>query len=225
MTQSNRRDFMKTGVALASTLLVKPSFAGAAKVQCPTQSSASYRFFTDVEVAFIRTAVDLIFPKDKYGPSGTEARVDFFIDGQLASDYGAGAWDYMQGPFAPGEKTQGYQLPLSPAKLYRLAIAGLNEALHQQFNKRFDELHMTEAHNLLASWEQGKGEFAEINTRQFFQQLYTNTLEGYYADPVYGGNCGHQVWTHIGFPGATPVLMEAVGLRNKKYKLFPLTIG
>jgi gluconate 2-dehydrogenase gamma chain len=35
----------------------------------------------------------------------------------------------------------------------------------------------------------------------FFPLLVTHTRQGFYADPVYGGNKGHVGWQVIGFPG------------------------
>ena len=36
----------------------------------------------------------------------------------------------------------------------------------------------------------------------FFAQLLENVREGYFADPLYGGNRGMAAWKWIGFPGA-----------------------
>jgi gluconate 2-dehydrogenase gamma chain len=54
-----------------------------------------------------------------------------------------------------------------------------------------------------------------------------NVLEGYFSDPIYGGNKGGAAWKMIGFPGAhydysewvtaynQPVPVEPVGLRGR----------
>jgi len=36
----------------------------------------------------------------------------------------------------------------------------------------------------------------------FFAHLWGSTLEGFFADPVYGGNRDMLSWRMIGFPGA-----------------------
>ena len=35
----------------------------------------------------------------------------------------------------------------------------------------------------------------------FFPLLVTHTRQGFYADPIYGGNKGQVGWATIGFPG------------------------
>lgn len=42
----------------------------------------------------------------------------------------------------------------------------------------------------------------------FFPLLVTHTRQGFYADPIYGGNKGRVGWTTIGFPG--PASLEEV---------------
>ena len=51
------------------------------------------------------------------------------------------------------------------------------------------------------------GEFAEFTwptARGFFTMLRTHTIEGMFADPIYGGNKDFAGWKLIGFPGAQP---------------------
>jgi gluconate 2-dehydrogenase gamma chain len=54
--------------------------------------------------------------------------------------------------------------------------------------------------------------------------LLANTKEGYFADPVHGGNHGMQSWKYIGFPGARASYAEWVDQHNKKYPLGPVSI-
>ena len=34
-----------------------------------------------------------------------------------------------------------------------------------------------------------------------FQAIYTNVMEGLFADPIYGGNKDKAGWSLVGFPG------------------------
>ena len=41
-----------------------------------------------------------------------------------------------------------------------------------------------------------------VDSKVFFTMLLQNTKEGYFADPMYGGNKDMAAWKMIGFPGA-----------------------
>ena len=43
----------------------------------------------------------------------------------------------------------------------------------------------------------------------FFNTLRTHTIEGMFADPVYGGNKDFAGWRLVGFPGAHPAFTPA----------------
>jgi gluconate 2-dehydrogenase gamma chain len=44
----------------------------------------------------------------------------------------------------------------------------------------------------------------------FFESLLGMTIEGYFSDPVYGGNLGMAAWKMIGFPGAYATYYDLV---------------
>ncbi len=60
--------------------------------------------------------------------------------------------------------------------------------------------------------------------RDFFTVLLQNTKEGYFADPMYGGNHGMQAPSYIGFPGARGSYKEWVERYNVRYPLGPVSI-
>ena len=41
-----------------------------------------------------------------------------------------------------------------------------------------------------------------VDSKAFFEMLLQNTKEGYFSDPIYGGNKDMGAWKMIGFPGA-----------------------
>lgn len=61
--------------------------------------------------------------------------------------------------------------------------------------------------------------------RDFFGLLLQNTKEGYFADPMYGGNAGMAAWAYIGFPGARAAYAEWVTRQNERYPLGPVSIS
>jgi len=190
------------------------------------QSTDTFRFFTPPEAAVVVALVDTLIPKDDVGPGGVEVGVPLFIDRELAGAYGCGARMYLDGPFAQGTPQQGYQLPLPPADLYRVGIADLNAwCVRTRGGKTFDQLSATDRTAALKAVEAGEAEFALVPARIFFSILLQNTMEGYFADPMYGGNRNSAVWKMIGFPGAIGMYGDVIEkYRNKRYGVDPKSI-
>jgi gluconate 2-dehydrogenase gamma chain len=59
----------------------------------------------------------------------------------------------------------------------------------------------------------------------FFETLLANTVEGYFADPVYGGNRNMVSWRMIGFPGAYADYVELVDQYDYAFEREPLSIA
>ena len=53
------------------------------------------------EQALVEAIAETIIPSDSNGPGAKEAGAIYFIDRQLAGDYGRSGGMYMQGPFVP----------------------------------------------------------------------------------------------------------------------------
>ena len=59
----------------------------------------------------------------------------------------------------------------------------------------------------------------------FFDALYTITMEGFFSDPVYGGNKNKVSWSMIGFPGLPAVYADKIAKwRDKAYVAAPQSI-
>ena len=59
---------------------------------------------------------------------------------------------------------------------------------------------------MITALEQGKATgFTWPTPQAFFNTLRTHTMEGMFADPVYGGNKDFAGWRLVGFPGAQPL--------------------
>ena len=59
----------------------------------------------------------------------------------------------------------------------------------------------------------------------FFKQLLDNTMEGFFADPIYGGNRDMVSWKMIGFPGARYDYRPYLSKHNQKLDLEPVSIA
>jgi gluconate 2-dehydrogenase gamma chain len=156
---------------------------------------------TATEHAFFVAAADTIIPPDALSPSGSDCGVANFIDRQLAGAYGTGARLYRQGPFPKGKPEQGYQLSLNPREFFRAGVASANEFTRKTWAKDFDRLNEEQRIAALKAMEEGKAEFNGFGSAMFFNALLQITMEGFFADPIYGGNRDMASWKMVGYPG------------------------
>jgi gluconate 2-dehydrogenase gamma chain len=185
-----------------------------------------YTFFTADEVAFIRAVVARLIPADDLGPGALEADVPYFIDQQLAGVYGAGARFYSEGPFGAQTPFQGYQWPLSPAELYQVGIAATDQYCEQTYHKRFVDLDPGKQDEVLNGLQgiAGAVDLKDIPGTPFFTQLLSDTKDGFFADPVYGGNKDMVGWKLVGFPGVAADYAELITRHNQPYVVEPVDI-
>ncbi len=170
----------------------------------PAASGSGYVFFTPTEVALIEAAVGRLIPNDPVGPGAVEANVPFFLDRQLAGKFGQGDHYFLGGPWPKGTPEQGYQTRFNPSQLYRAAIAAIDKYAGDNFNgASFGKLAAEDQDQVLKGLESGEINLdAGVDGKTFFAMLLQNTKEGYFSDPIYGGNKDMGAWKMIGFPGA-----------------------
>lgn len=184
-----------------------------------------YQFLNGDEAAFVETAVDTLIPADDVGPGALELGVAVFIDRQLSSGYGRGDRMYLQGPFIEGTPEQGYQLRMTPSELIRNGILDVNAYTRAQYKTTFDGLSNEDRVTVLTQLEKRQIELPTVPAMYFFNLLLDLTMQGYFADPLYGGNKGKAAWKMIGFPGICNMYADKIeAYRNKKYMSEPLSI-
>jgi gluconate 2-dehydrogenase gamma chain len=220
----SRRSFLKASVvtvALAGTA----DFALADTWPATPLKDYKPVYFTADEWVFIQAATARLIPSEGDGPGAIETRVPVFIDRQLNDYYGRADLWYMAGPHAPeAGADRGWQTPLSPAQLYRKAIPAFNAACEQKYGKAFAALQAAQQDEALTALQKGEIKLgAELSL--FFSTLLANTKEGYFADPIHGGNHGMKAWVYIGFPGARAAFREWPTRHNIKYPLGPVSIN
>jgi gluconate 2-dehydrogenase gamma chain len=236
MTEQNvgRRDFLKTavvgGAAAATTGLAQPQTAQAAEPAAPAAAAAAppapptYEFLNLDEAAFVEALVDHMVPADDLSPKGTDLGINVYIDRALAGAWGKGDRLYMQGPWKRGVPNQGYQLPLTPAELYRAGIAATNAYCRKTYGKTFDRLDEKQREEVLLGLSTAKITFdSGLPVRTFWGTVYQTVMEGMFADPIYGGNRNKAAWRMLGFPGAIAVNRENVAkFRDKEFPNEPV---
>ena len=228
----DRRAFLKSavagGAAAAAVSIPQSAHAQPAAAAATTATaSPGYAFLNPEEAAFVEALVDHMIPADDLTPKGSDIGLNVFIDRALAGGWGKGERLYMQGPWKQGTPSQGYQLPLTPAELYRNGIAASNAHCVKTYKKTFDKLSEAERQEFLLALQGGKVTFDDgLPSRVFFGMMYQTVMEGMFADPMYGGNKDKAGWKMIGFPGVIAVNYQNVEkFRDKAFTVKPVGIA
>src|SRR4051794_865906 len=196
----DRRDFLKGaavgGVAAAgaaatvpidaaqaqqATVTPAPAIAPGAKATVPGAAPpgpAGYTFFDLDEAAFVEALVDHMIPADELTPKGTDLGINIYIDRALAGAWGKGDRLYMQGPWEQGAPSQGYQLPLTPAQLYRAGIEATNAHCGKTYRNTFDRITEAQREEVLTGLSTSKIKFdSGLPVRVFWTTLYQTVME------------------------------------------------
>jgi gluconate 2-dehydrogenase gamma chain len=227
-----RRDFLKA--AAVGTAAALATVAPAPAQTAPTPGAAAdkslepqpWLTLNATEAEFVVAAVDTLIPADELSPSGSDCGVAVFIDRQLAGAFGNGARLYRQGPFLKAKPELGYQLALTPREFFRAGIAAANDFTRKAYGKDFDRLGEQDREAALKVMEAGKGEFPGFCSRMFFDALLQIAMEGFFADPIYGGNRDKASWKMVGYPGLPAAYKEDIKTYfGKKYDKPPRSIA
>jgi gluconate 2-dehydrogenase gamma chain len=234
---TDRRAFLGALAALgASARVAQPAPAPAAlsavhsanhaQSKAPRSPDIGFRFLNEPEIEFLDAALEQLIPSDALGPGAREAGVTRYIDGQLAGAWGAGADQYRQGPWGASSAEFGYQAQLSPQQIYRLGLAAVDEWCVKHHAARFAALPASLRVEVLKSLQHGTLDcHAPPEPQVFFGLLWRNTLEGFFSDPIYGGNAGKAGWKLIGFPGVAAAYGEELKRHNVPYRVAPISIA
>jgi gluconate 2-dehydrogenase gamma chain len=139
-------------------------------------------FFNDDDTATVAAFTERLMPGAPGKPGAKDAGVLNYIDLALSGAY------------------------VDQQDFYRRGLAALDGYCRKTYNAPFAKLDAAKQDEVLGALEQGKASGFTWPTQQaFFNTLRTHTMEGMFADPIYGGNKDFAGWRLIGFPGAQPV--------------------
>ena len=185
----------------------------------------AFGYLTQPEIRFLDAAVARLIPADELGPGAREADVTYFIDQQLCSPWGTFSRAYRMGPWPEGTPQQGFQCPLTPQEIYREAIREINAHCSKAHAKVFSFLTAEQQDAVLRDLEAGRIELQALSAKVFFEFLLKNTVEGFFSDPVHGGNRDKIGWRLIGFPGvASASYVDHAEDHNIPYVVEPVSI-
>jgi gluconate 2-dehydrogenase gamma chain len=138
-------------------------------------------FFNDTDVETVAAFAERLMPGAPDKPGARDAGVLNYIDLALAGAY-ADLQDF-----------------------YRRGLAQLDMYCRKTHGKAFAKLDTARQDEVIKSLEEGKAEeFSWPTAQAFFNTVRTHTMEGMFADPIYGGNRDFAGWRLVGFPGGQP---------------------
>jgi gluconate 2-dehydrogenase gamma chain len=157
-------------------------------------------FFNDENAATVAAFAERLMPGAPGKPGARDANVVNYIDLALAGAY-ADQQDF-----------------------YRRGLAQLDAYCAKAHGKPFAKLSAAQQDEVIGALEQGKaGEFTFPTAQAFFNTLRTHTMEGMFADPVYGGNKDFAGWKLVGFPGAQLFYTPADMASRQAFTRAPIT--
>src|SRR6185503_16181134 len=154
-------------------------------------------FFNAGDAATVAAFAERLMPGAPGKPGATDANVLNYIDLALA-----GAYTDQQ-------------------VFYRHGLAALEAHCQKAYAETFAKLSPEQQDETIRALEEGKAEtFTWPQARAFFDTLRTHTMEGMFADPIYGGNKDFAGWQLVGFPG-----VQLIYTANELESRQPFTIA
>ena len=133
---------------------------------------------TPAEAAALRAVIARIIPADENGPGALEARADRFIDRALG-----GALKNQRAAYASG-------------------LAAVDSYAQSSKGAAFAKLSPADQDSVLSDMQANRATGFTGGSGQFFNLVRTNTIQGTFSDPFYGGNENFIGWDLIGYPGS-----------------------
>ncbi len=180
----------------------------------------------------LSAATERLFPESKDGPGAIELGIPYFIDKQLAGSWGDNAKEYMSGPFiqtqqvqnpninqdsqGPNTETQSptptprYQTRLTRSEVFLIGLRKLESVAQNQFGTKFVDAEDSQQDEILTMFEVNDVDLPGVSAETFFHLLLKTTIEGAYADPVYGGNKDMMGWRMKEYPGPRMGYLEQI---------------
>ncbi len=225
-----RRDLLaSTAALLATTAFAKAELISGALPWDPNAGHppapiklGPWLYFTPAEAESIEAIADCIIPPDPQTPGGKDSGCAVYVDRQLAGPYGRSDGLYNNPPFASGTKEQGPQSESGPAARYRQGLAALDSHCRSAHGKPFAQLDDATKNSILSDLESKKLTLPGTDGNAFFEQVLKDVQQGFFADPIYGGNRDMASWKMIGYPGARYNYLDWVGRHNEPFPLPPV---
>lgn len=154
-------------------------------------------FFTDLEAITVEAIGERIIPAEADEPGATDAGVVYYIDRAVA-----GFSTRLQRPYRLGlRELTGWCVGEHGAPFHELDTATQDAVVTEFLGTPIEpslEGPVTEPNGPQIA----AGAHDTALLRRLFAIIREHVVEGYFCDPVYGGNRGTVAWKLVGFPGA-----------------------
>jgi gluconate 2-dehydrogenase gamma chain len=104
-------------------------------------------------------------------------------------------------------------------------LRGIQADLTRRGSKPFHQLTVDAQDSYLKALESRSIDLNGVPSKVFFQSLLDMTIEGYFSDPVYGGNKDMVAWKMIGFPGAYANYYNTVDQYGMHFTRVPMSLS
>jgi len=132
---------------------------------------------TAEEAQTLEVICDCLIPSDDNGPGAREARAVHYIDRSLASHASEDRQDYL------------------------ISLSAINDYARKTRGKAYFELIRDQQDSILLALQQNKIPGCSPSSSGFFNMVRSDTIDGTFSDPYYGGNQGFVGWDMLGYPG------------------------
>jgi gluconate 2-dehydrogenase gamma chain len=198
-------------------------------------AGAGGRFLDEHARETLAAAMARIIPSDD-GPGASEAGTIDFLDGYLSGERVYAEADGSGFQELRGRVADAWRTRLDAIReQYAAGVAKLDRRARDAHGADFRALGAEQQDTILEALERGSDfdepaieegqvrsgfggadepglqEPATEEGLEFFALLVLHTRQGFYADPVYGGNRDHVGWRHIGFPGPSSMAEAHAG--------------
>jgi gluconate 2-dehydrogenase gamma chain len=158
-----------------------------------------YAFFNPDQADTIAAIAERFWPGAPGKPGAREADVLNYIDLALASAY---------------QDLQDF---------YRRGLHALEAYTQREYGQPFRRLAPEQQDEVLRAVERGEAsDFTWPTAQAFFNTLWTHTIEGMFADPVYGGNRDFAGWRLVEFDGAQSRYLRSDMQTDAKFTRAPI---
>ena len=210
----DRRTFLRGTAGAAAFLVVQSAFELDAIAQQADQNPG-LQFFNPADVPTVEALVERIWPTTDESPGARDAGVLFYIDRALAGRYSQFQLTYRNGldglDVVSQQEHNARFAALAPEQQDALLTAiGAGEVVRPPQVEAVEGLEaaavpvpdevVQEIAGLAAPTEPGLD--------AFFDLVRNHTMEGLFADPIYGGNRDFAGWRAVGYPGAHAVYTQ-----------------
>jgi gluconate 2-dehydrogenase gamma chain len=190
------------GAALVSEAYAKeeaPASAAAAPEHAHATRTGFGAFFGSEDAVTVAALTERLMPGAPGKPGARDADVLNYIDLALA-----GAYSDLQ-------------------DFYRRGLAALDDHCRKAHSKPFAQLTTAQQDEVITAMVDGKASgFTWPTSQAFFNTVRTHTMEGMFADPIYGGNKDFAGWRLVGFPGAQPIFSQADMQSRQRFTRAPM---